>query len=307
AHPWMDPEKDARLWPHEGAEIYAAFDGIFGCRTHGWTNLQSMHINLPFANDDEFGRLHAAIRLLLPILPALAASSPFLDGRFGGLLDGRIEAYRTNAQKIPAVSGRVIPEALFTAGDYREKILENLYREMEPFDAAGLLRYEWLNARGAIARFERNTIEIRILDMQECPLADLSIAWAILHVLKAITEERWRPLDRQQAWGVEPLREMLLAVARDAEEASITNKDYAAALGYGGPVPCSARDLWRHLLAAAVPPNEDYSPILDALVEHGCLARRVLAATGREPDRARLASVYRRLCDGLANNHPFRP
>ena len=101
AHPWMDPEKDARLWPHEGAEIYAAFDGIFGCRTHGWTNLQSMHINLPFANDDEFGRLHAAIRLLLPILPALAASSPFLDGRFGGLLDGRIEAYRMRRKYPP--------------------------------------------------------------------------------------------------------------------------------------------------------------------------------------------------------------
>ena len=79
AHPWMNP-KDALLWQHEYHEIYAEYDRIFGCCTHGWTNLQSIHLNLPFANDEEFGRLHAAIRLVLPLIPALAAASPYLDG-----------------------------------------------------------------------------------------------------------------------------------------------------------------------------------------------------------------------------------
>ena len=78
-HPWMDPEHETRLWPHEYGEVYRAFDRIFGCRGHGWANLQSAHLNLPFADDGEFARLHAAIRLLLPILPALAASA----GRMG--------------------------------------------------------------------------------------------------------------------------------------------------------------------------------------------------------------------------------
>ena len=36
-------------------------------------------LNLPFSSDEEFGRLHAAIRLLLPLLPALAASSPLVE------------------------------------------------------------------------------------------------------------------------------------------------------------------------------------------------------------------------------------
>ena len=31
---------------------------------------------VPFADDAEFGRLHAAIRLALPIAPGIAASSP---------------------------------------------------------------------------------------------------------------------------------------------------------------------------------------------------------------------------------------
>ena len=64
-HPWMNPRTETRLWPHEYAEIYLAYDHIFDCRRHGWANLQSMHLNMPFANDNEFARLHAAVRLLL--------------------------------------------------------------------------------------------------------------------------------------------------------------------------------------------------------------------------------------------------
>ncbi len=83
-HPWMDPARETRLWPHDYSEVYANFDRIFDCRGHGWSNLQSVHLNLPFADDEEFGRLHAAIRLLLPILPALAASSPIVERRTTG-------------------------------------------------------------------------------------------------------------------------------------------------------------------------------------------------------------------------------
>ena len=55
-HPWMDPDADSRLWPFEDAPIYQALDRIFGCHGHGWFNLQSAHLNLPFANDEEFAR-----------------------------------------------------------------------------------------------------------------------------------------------------------------------------------------------------------------------------------------------------------
>ena len=79
-HPWMDPAAETTLWQAEGRSIYAVYDRIFDCRRHGWANLQSMHINLPFANDDEFRRLHAAVRVVLPLVPALAASSPISAG-----------------------------------------------------------------------------------------------------------------------------------------------------------------------------------------------------------------------------------
>jgi gamma-glutamyl:cysteine ligase YbdK (ATP-grasp superfamily) len=118
AHPWMNPARDTQLWPHEYNQVYAAFDHIFGCKGHGWSNLQCVHINLPFRGDNEFGRLHAAIRLLLPLIPALAASSPILDGRLTGLLDSRMHYYRENQKKIPAITGRVIPEPVFTRLDF---------------------------------------------------------------------------------------------------------------------------------------------------------------------------------------------
>ena len=73
-HPWMDPARETRLWPHGHSAIYQAFDRIFSCQGHGWANLQSMHINLPFADDDEFARLHAAVRVAMPLMPALARS-----------------------------------------------------------------------------------------------------------------------------------------------------------------------------------------------------------------------------------------
>ncbi|MCC6158320.1 MAG: glutamate--cysteine ligase, partial [Deltaproteobacteria bacterium] len=56
AHPWMDPLTQTRLWPHDFNAVYEAYNRIFDCRGHGWSNLQSTHINLPFANDEEFGR-----------------------------------------------------------------------------------------------------------------------------------------------------------------------------------------------------------------------------------------------------------
>ena len=167
-HPWMDPTREFRLWPHGGRQIYQAFDRIFDCRGHGWANLQSTHLNLPFANDEEFGRLHAAVRAILPLLPALAASSPFVEGRHPGILDARLDFYRTNARRVPSVTGQVIPEPVFTRSGY-EALLETIYADLAPLDPAGTLRHEWVNARGCIARFDRMALEIRLLDVQECP------------------------------------------------------------------------------------------------------------------------------------------
>ncbi|HRK34868.1 MAG TPA: glutamate-cysteine ligase family protein, partial [Candidatus Hydrogenedentes bacterium] len=223
-HPWMDPFTNTRLWPHGNNEIYDAFNAIFDCRGHGWSNLQSVHLNLPFANDEEFARLHAAIRILMPIMPALAASSPIMELKTTGILDNRMDVYRTNSSRIPLVTGLVIPEPVFSAEDYQRSILQRLYHEIAPHDPEGILQEEWLNARGAIARFERNTIEVRVLDVQECPAADLAIVSAITAALRALSSGHWISLAEQQKWATESLHEILLDVVHFGEKAVIRDE-----------------------------------------------------------------------------------
>ena len=91
-HPSMDPTTETVLWPHENNEIYNAFNRVFNCHSHGWANVQSVHLNLPFNGDEQFGALHAAVRLVLPLLPAIASSSPIVDSKRNGINDNRLAA-----------------------------------------------------------------------------------------------------------------------------------------------------------------------------------------------------------------------
>lgn len=188
-HPWMDPLKETHIWPHELSEIYYQFDKIFNCKAHGWSNLQSMHLNLPFQNDEEFNKLHNAIRLVLPLIPALAASSPFMENKTTGFLDSRLKTYSSNQQKIKEISGEIIPEFVQSEEQYEIEILQPMYQAIADFDAEGILQHPWLNSRGAIAKFDVGAIEIRVIDTQECVNADLSIALVLFELINYIVNE----------------------------------------------------------------------------------------------------------------------
>lgn len=307
-HPTMEPVQETRLWPHGYNEVYATFDRIFDCRGHGWANLQSVHLNLPFKDDAEFGKLHAAVRVLLPILPALSASSPVVDGMYTDLLDTRLEVYRSNARRIPSVAGAVIPEAVFTQEAYVEQILEPIYRDLAPHDPEGILQDEWVNARGAIARFERNTIEIRVLDVQECPAADLALVQLIVAVLRALVAERWSDFKAQAAWEVKPLERLLRRTIKDAGAARIDDPEYVALFGVEGETVTTVAQLWEHLFHTVFTPGQQRSAALApvrTVLKEGCLARRMVTALGPAPTAADIERVYRKLAQCLANGKVF--
>ncbi len=304
-HPLMDPLRETKLWPHDYSPVYEAFDRIFNTQGHGWSNLQSMHINLPFHGDEEFGRLHAAIRMVLPILPALAASTPIMDGRVTGVLDNRLDVYRNNCRRIPSVTGLVVPEPVFTRADYEKEIFARMYRDIAPCDPEGILQHEWLNARGAIARFDRDAIEIRVLDVQESPTADIAIARLVVEMVRAMVEERWCSWNAQKAWAVEPLHEILLACIRDGQRAVIRNSAFLRAFGFRAD-RATAGDLWRKIggsLLETMPAPERRA--LDTILREGSLARRIAEATGPHPDAERVRAVYGRLADCLAADRSF--
>ncbi len=306
AHPWMNPCIEAKLWPHGQRTIYETYHRIFNCEGHGWINLQSCHLNLPFHGSDEFGRLHAAIRLLLPIIPALAASTPILDCERQPFLDTRMEYYRTNSARIASITGEIIPEPVFTPSRYKKEIIARMYRDIEPFDPEGTLRDEWLNARGAIARFDRNAIEIRIIDMQECSRADLAIAAGIKAVLQAIVEERWSSFSNQMAWQVSPLKKILQDTVREAENAVISDRDYLESFGIAGQDRMSAVELWSYL-AGQIEIEKDLAAAFAAIVRHGSLSNRILNSLAGEITKGKLKTVYRELAGCLRENRMFLP
>ena len=305
-HPWMDPRAETRLWPCGNEEIYRTYDRIFDCRSHGWANLQSMHINLPFGDDEEFERLHAAVRLVLPILPALAASSPFADGRAAGWMDFRMHVYSGNASAFPSIAGMIVPETVTSRAAYEERILAPMYRDIAPHDPGKVLQHEWLNSRGAIARFDRNAIEIRVLDTQECPHADLAIAAAVVDLVRRLY--RADRLVEQQEMPTAALAAILQDCIRDAERADIANGMFLRLLDFPGD-RCTAGELWQHLIARMMaddPRHEQHwAAPLRHILSHGPLARRILRAAGEQPGRERLQAVYRRLCDCLQAGQLF--
>jgi len=308
-HPLMNPDTEMTIWPHGYSEVYEAFNKIFDCKGHGWSNLQSAHLNLPFAGDDEFGRLHAAIRFILPILPALAASSPMMDGGATGLMDNRLDVYSDNARNLPITSGKVIPEPVFTHDDYERVVLRAIYKAFEPHDPNGVLRHEWANSRGAIARFTRSAIEIRVLDVQECPRADLAIIAAISSVLRAMVEGRLSDLIEIKKWGVEPLHALLLTVIRDADQARIADPAYLRALGFTGD-SCSARQLWQHLVESTFandPGYPEFKPALDVILSQGCAARRMMAHLRGDFSAPNITRLLRELASCLAENRMLEP
>ncbi|MDD3815445.1 MAG: glutamate-cysteine ligase family protein [Desulfocapsaceae bacterium] len=308
AHPWMDPFRETRLWPHHHSAIYEAYNKIFDCRGHGWSNLQSAHLNLPFAGDEEFGRLHAAIRVLLPILPALAASTPIVDGQRQDFLDYRMEVYRTNSSKIPSLTGDVIPEPVFTRADYDSQIFQRIYRDIKPHDPDTVLQDEWLNARGAIARFDRSAIEIRILDVQECPLADLAVASLIINTLKALVDGLWFDPAELQQWRTDALANILFKTIKSAENCRISNDDYLNIFGLPKKSELTAGDLWGHILQeinSSYPLPEVFLEPLHIITQQGTLASRIVRQLNNDMSPPALNRVYGCLCDCLAQGIMF--
>lgn len=307
AHPFMDPTRETRLWPHDYHEIYQKYDEVFDCRRHGWANLQSMHINLPFHGDEEFGRLHAAIRLLLPLLPAIGASTPMLDGRLTGVVDTRLVQYAENQKRVPILAGDIIPEAVFTRQDYFLKIHEPIMAAMKPFDPEVILEHEFLNSRGAIARFDRSAIEIRLLDAQECISADLALAATVVAVLRRLTDARWAPIDAQKAFESQKLVPVLKAIIAAGENALVEDADYLALFGIGKQ-SLRAGELWGHLLEQVGSDlNHDQRQILNHVLKHGTLSTRLQRALGPDSSLEHIQDVYRQIADCLQENTPFAP
>jgi carboxylate-amine ligase len=312
-HPFMDPAVESRLWSHEDNRVYAAYDRVFGCRGHGWLNIQSVHLNLPFTGDVEFSRLHNAVSLLLPLLPALAAASPVYGGAYREWLDGRLFHYIANQKRLPSIIGPIIPEPVGGEQEYRDKILAPMFREIAPLDPEEVLQEEWLNSRAAIARFDRGSIEIRCMDTQEHPGADLALCQFAASALRLSVADGGDLLALHKRLPASALRSLFLETARIGMAASMPAAFPFSAFGLD-PQP-TAGDTLRALAEKLDRHDKSngwthFSPTISLMLTRGNLAERILKAaspgapaSGPKPER--YPGIYAQLCDCLEAGEAF--
>ena len=306
SHPLMDPKTEMKIWEHHYNRIYALYNKIFDCHGHGWSNVQSMHINLPFSNDEEFERLHAAIRLLLPIIPGLCASSPIFEGKATGFKDSRMQVYKDNQKEIPEMTGKVIPERVFSRKEYTSQIFEPINSAIRPYDTENILDQHFLNSRGAIARFDRGAIEIRVIDIQECPKADIAIAVLIIESLKLLVSEELISLKDQKIWHEDALFSILDEVNRDAEDTKVVNPTYLDAFDLAKEA--RVKDIWKKLFSKVKSRmSKAHCESIEFILKNGSLSTRILEAVDNDYSEANINSVYRRLGSCLARNEFFVP
>lgn len=307
AHPLMNPFADTRLWPHDNNEVYSLYDKIFNSKGHGWSNLQSTHLNLPFHGDEEFAKLHAAIRLILPLLPALCASSPILDGKVSGMLDTRLRYYKTNQARIPVITGKIIPEEVYTHSEYKEIIYTPIVEAIEVHDSENILDPIWVNSRGAIARFDRGSIEIRVMDIQECAAADVAIVNTVIETLKLLTNEVFTSLNAQKKLSTEMLATLFDQSAVTGLATPVDDKDFLKAFYLSSSA--TIKKIWQHILKHI--PAENYTESTRSLIliilEQGCLSERIVKSLRQDHSEKNILSIYQKLSICLAENKLFIP
>ncbi len=247
-HPLLELPQTA-VWDHEDKEIYETYDRLFDIHQHGWLNIQALQMNLPFRNDDELVSIYNRIRALTPFLVAVAASSPYVEGKATGKIDNRLIYYRENQRKLPVIGHGVIPEKLGSKQDYLDT-QEEMYAALRK-EGADILCHEWVDSRGLIVRFSRNCVEVKALDEQESVRSDMAITAFVLALLRC-------DLDLEE--DEEALKDMLEnAIERGTAD-----------------MMSELRKLYQKALGAANGDERRYLPLIRTKIECGNLAEAML-------------------------------
>ncbi|HEX8393831.1 MAG TPA: glutamate-cysteine ligase family protein [Longimicrobium sp.] len=309
-HPWFDPRK-GKLWTRSGLRVYTTYARLFDVRTHGWMNVQASHLNLPLGREVDAIAMHTASALLIPYLPALAASTPMYDGELQPAADGRLAWILEHQARIPESCGELVPEYVDSFADYRKKIFAPMYAALDRLPDTGAIRHEFFNARGAVFKFSRRAMEVRVLDTQECVRMDVAIASFVRSALKHLTG---RVADGKvdlpdHAVLVQDFR----ACIRDGSRARVHAPHLDAPRGPDGL--CDVRDVLDALLSSArrsVRRDEaHYLDLVGRVIRTGTLSERIRAELAPVADAddetftEAARRIYIELIECLEANEPW--
>ncbi len=295
-HPLMKLDETS-VWPHRHKKIYASYGRIFNLKQHGWLNIQSFHLNLPFQKERDAVLQLNILANLCPYLPAIAASSPIYEGTLHGNSDNRLAFYKINQIEVPSVSGDIVPEYVSSTKDYRQNILDKFSQDLAKKGASKiLLCKEWVNSRGVILRFDRKALEIRVMDEQECVKADVALSCYVRATLRGMISNEIQLLPH------ETLVADFNSILAEGLDARVLNPK--------GP---SARDVCRHFFniawSNATQEEKQYLPLIKKRIEEGNLSdiirRRVMKRASHSDLTEAITNVYSTLINCLATNQPY--
>ena len=215
---------------------------------------------------------------------------------------------KTNQSKIPSITGKVIPEAIFSKRNYLNTIYEKIKADIAPYDPGNVLHPIWVNSRGAIPRFDRGSIEIRLMDIQECPSADMAIIELVIETIKALVNEKFMGVQGQMKIRTEVLANVLEETTRRGQSVNISAAEYMNVFGIKSF--STAKQVWEHILNRLVQGNralEKWKPELSIILTEGTLSDRILKSLKGDQSHDAIKTVYKKLASCLAQNRMFVP
>ncbi len=274
-HPTLTLDKTA-VWDYDEGEYYGVYDRLFNIRQHGWLNIQALQINLSYTGERDMIDLYNRIRVLLPYLVAVTASSPVVEGRLTGNADNRLIFYKENQKEIPRICNRIIPEQIRDLSGYHA-MQEEIFSELRA-RGAGILCEEWVNSSGIIVRFSRKCLEIKALDEQECVRSDM----AVCAFVRALLRCRQLPVTADH--------EHLISLLDDA----IKNGTEGLHSDLEQMYACA----WEH----ATGDERVYLPVIRNRIENGSLAEQMRNRLEQGDD---IITIMGDMARCLQENHPF--
>jgi gamma-glutamyl:cysteine ligase YbdK (ATP-grasp superfamily) len=288
---------DTGIWPHHHRRIYQEYGKIFDLNRHGWLNIQSFHLNLPYEKEADAIQIHNQLANLCAYLPAITASSPIFEGKEGPDTDNRLQFYKQNQKEVPTVAGDVIPEYISSLDGYKRDVIGRYSADLAKAGAdKTLLNREWVNSRGIIIRFDRCALEVRVMDEQECVKSDVALACFVRAALRGSIA------DNAELLPHELLVRDFNAVIKDGLNAKVSSSNGK-----------TARQVCQHYLKIAAQ-NADadekkYLPLVERRIEEGNLSDLIRSKVQKRADKTvyheAIVDVYSTLINCLRNNEPF--
>lgn len=283
------------VWPHRHRQLYDALSKVFNLHQHGWLNIQSFQLNLPYSNEKDGVLLHSVLANLCAFLPAVSAASPIYEGRMERHVDSRLHLYQDN--QIRSITGDVVPEYVASFEDYWANVIGKYSADMARAGAdRSILNQDWVNSRGVIFRFDRKALEVRVMDEQECVKSDVA--------LSCFTRATARGLlgDEAELLPHETLVKNFNSIIARGLDARVQH-----------PRGRTARQICQHYLQIAQEnaseEEKKYLPLICKRIENGSVAEiireRVRSKAQKTDFREAVINVYSRLTESLLSNRPY--